>query len=64
MMNELENVTLYYRTIGKKSWVKKFSFPMTEEKADEWITELSQRKAYKNCEFKKSNATHGKSNNY
>lgn len=63
-MNELKNVTLYYRTIGKKSWIKKFSFPMTEQKANEWIAELSQRKAYKNVEFKKAKATKGKINNY
>jgi len=63
-MNELENVTLYRRTVGKKMWVKVFSFPMTEQEADKWIAELSQRKAYKNVEFKKAKATKGKSNNY
>lgn len=63
-MNELENVTLYYRTIGRKSWIKQFSFPMTEQEADKWIAELSQRKAYQNVEFKKARATKGKSNNY
>ena len=59
-----ENVTLYYRIIGRKSWVKQFSFPMTEQEVDKWIAELSQKKAYKNAEFKKANATKGKLNNY
>ena len=63
-MNELENVTLYYRTIGKKSWVKQFSFPMSEQEADKWIDDLSKRDAYQNVEFKKAKATKGKSNNY
>lgn len=63
-MKELENTTIYYRTIGTKSWTKITSFPMTEAKADEWISDLSKREACKNKEFKKSKATHGKTHNY
>ena len=63
-MNEVKNVTLYQRTIGKKAWIKVFSFPMTEEKAEYWIAELGQRDSWKNKEFKKAKATHGKINGY
>ena len=63
-MNELENTTLYRRTVGKKTWVKVFNFPMTEEEVDKWINEFKSRKSYQDQEFKKSKSTHGKSNNY
>lgn len=63
-MNELEKVTLYRRTKGKKSWVKVFSFPMTEQEADKWIDDFSKRPSWQDQEYKKAKATHGKSNNY
>jgi hypothetical protein len=58
----MENsVTVYVRTIGKKTWRKLTDFPTTKEDAEQMKSRIESRGK---SEVKISNAKHGKAMNY
>lgn len=56
----MENKTVYSRKIGNTTWNKRYSFPVTEEVANQ-DKEYLENIGY---EVKIAEATKGKSNNY